>query len=99
MCNDLEDHIEMIFNDHAREMVGRDKVLEMTINELIALKPSTDVKWMPDRWWRVIKDGQVWIETSKEMEAMEALGPGRTLERQWVTTPTNQQREFRPVIM
>lgn len=40
--------------------------------------------WEPTRWWRVIDlQGEIWAETSDREEALNAMRPGDTLERQY----------------
>lgn len=42
------------------------------------------IRWQPGRWWRVMRDGQLWCETSNEQEARESMRAGDRLERLWV---------------
>lgn len=49
--------------------------------------------WQPTGWWRIMRDGRVWMETSDEAEARAALEPGETLLRLYESRET----EWRPV--
>jgi uncharacterized protein (DUF2237 family) len=41
----------------------------------------TDDGFEPGRWWRVLRDGQLWCETSREAEARDAADqPGDVLQ-------------------
>lgn len=39
--------------------------------------------WKPSRWWRVLRDGELWLETSVEEEAREAMKPGDKLQHMY----------------
>ena len=85
---DAHNNIELIFQDHLKEMSRRDNILEMVLND--SLKP---VVWEPDDRWRVLTpEDDVWYETSKELEALDNMKEGRTLQRLWRTQHRTEWR-------
>jgi hypothetical protein len=53
-----------------------------------------NVDLVPGRWWRVLDaEGGLWMETSNEAEAREAVEPGFTLQNLWV--PPRDTGEWR----
>lgn len=40
-----------------------------------------DDDFVPGRWWRVMREGRLWCETSDEAEARRKMEPGDVLQR------------------
>lgn len=53
----------------------------------------SEPEWEPGRWWRVLRDGEIWCETSSEQGAREAMEPGDVLQRMWVTSDVEWRTE------
>lgn len=54
---------------------------------------QTTAEWEPGRWWVVqAPDGSTWAETSVEREARDAVRPGDTLLRQFVSVRREEYR-------
>lgn len=47
---------------------------------------ASDSPMYPAEWWRVMRDGALWCETSDEQEAMASMRPGDRMQRLWIVT-------------
>jgi hypothetical protein len=51
-------------------------------------------EWEPGRWWRVLRNGTVWCETSDEDEARASMSEGDTLWRLYERHERRWTRDF-----
>jgi hypothetical protein len=51
------------------------------------------IQYKPGRWWRVLRNGQLWSETSDEEEARSAMKPGDKLQRLYYYEATEWRDE------